>query len=209
MHQKVNYQKLLDKIIDNLDGRVPKLLVHSCCAPCSSYVLEYLSNYFDITVLYYNPNIYPYEEYEFRKKEQKRLISEKKWVNKVEFMDCDYENDRFNISVKGHEKDKEGGDRCEICFELRLEKTVQIAKEYGFEYFVTTLSISPLKNAELLNNIGEKLGNKYGVSYLLSDFKKRGGYQRSVELSKEYSLYRQNYCGCVYSRINKPEITVE
>lgn len=206
MNQKINYQKQLDEIIQNLNGRIPKLLVHSCCAPCSSYVLEYLNKYFDITVLYYNPNIYPFEEYEFRKEEQKRLISEKNWVNKVEFMDCDYENEKFNTLVKGHEKDKEGGKRCEICFDLRLEKTAEIASENDFDYFVTTLSISPLKNAEILNQTGKKFEKKYGVSYLPSDFKKKGGYLRSIELSKEFSLYRQNYCGCVYSKINKAPV---
>ena len=200
MSQKVNYQKILDKFIKDLKVDVPKLLVHSCCAPCSSYVLEYLNKYFNITVLYYNPNIYPFEEYEYRKNEQKRLISEMKFENPVSFIDCDYDNDSFNKAVKGLEAEPEGGKRCEKCFELRLNKTAEVAKENGFDYFVTTLSISPLKNAETLNRIGKEAGEKYGVKYLLSDFKKNNGYKRSIELSREYSLYRQNFCGCVYSK---------
>lgn len=200
MSQKVNYQKLLDKFIKDLNYDVPKLLVHSCCAPCSSYVLEYLNKYFNITVLYYNPNIYPFEEYEYRKNEQKRLISEMQFENPVSFIDCDYDNNSFNKAVKGLEAEPEGGKRCEKCFELRLNKTAEVAKENGFDYFVTTLSISPLKNAETLNRIGKEAGEKYGVKYLLSDFKKNNGYKRSIELSREYSLYRQNFCGCVYSK---------
>ena len=200
MSQKVNYQKILDKFIKDLNYDVPKLLVHSCCAPCSSYVLEYLNKYFNITVLYYNPNIYPFEEYEYRKNEQKRLISEMKFENPVSFIDSDYDNNSFNKAVKGLEAEPEGGKRCEKCFELRLNKTAEVAKENGFDYFVTTLSISPLKNAETLNRIGQEAGEKYGVKYLLSDFKKNNGYKRSIELSREYSLYRQNFCGCVYSK---------
>ena len=200
MSQKVNYQKILDKFIKDLNYDVPKLLVHSCCAPCSSYVLEYLNKYFNITVLYYNPNIYPFEEYEYRKNEQKRLISEMKFENPVSFIDCDYDNNSFNKAVKGLEAEPEGGKRCEKCFELRLNKTAEVAKENSFDYFVTTLSISPLKNAETLNRIGKEAGEKYGVKYLLSDFKKNNGYKRSIELSREYSLYRQNFCGCVYSK---------
>ena len=200
MSQKVNYQKILDKFIKDLKVDVPKLLVHSCCAPCSSYVLEYLNKYFNITVLYYNPNIYPFEEYEYRKNEQKRLISEMKFENPVSFIDSDYDNNSFNKAVKGLEAEPEGGKRCEKCFELRLNKTAEVAKENGFDYFVTTLSISPLKNAETLNRIGKEVGEKYGVKYLLSDFKKNNGYKRSIELSREYSLYRQNFCGCVYSK---------
>lgn len=200
MSQKVNYQKILDKFIKDLNYDVPKLLVHSCCAPCSSYVLEYLNKYFNITVLYYNPNIYPFEEYEYRKNEQKRLISEMQFENPVSFIDCDYDNNSFNKAVKGLEAEPEGGKRCEKCFELRLNKTAEVAKENGFDYFVTTLSISPLKNAETLNRIGKEAGEKYGVKYLLSDFKKNNGYKRSIELSREYSLYRQNFCGCVYSK---------
>lgn len=199
---KINYQKELDKIILELqrENTVPKLLVHSCCAPCSSYVLEYLSEYFDITVLYYNPNISPKEEYEHRKAEQIRLINKKKWKNPVKFMDCDYDNDLFESAVKGLEGEVEGGARCKICFSLRLSKTAQLAKENNFDYFVTTLSISPLKNAALLNEIGENLSKKYDIKYLPSDFKKREGYKRSIELSREFDLYRQDFCGCVYSK---------
>ncbi len=195
---KINYQKELDKILENLGDIKPKLLLHSCCAPCSSYVLEYLNKYFDITVLYYNPNIFPEDEYFHRKEEQKRFISEKEWENPVSFMDCDFESEVFYESVKGLENEKEGGKRCEVCFRLRLNKTAELAQ--GFDYFCTTLSISPLKNAEILNKIGNELSKKYGIKYLPSDFKKKEGYKRSIELSKEFSLYRQDYCGCVYSR---------
>ncbi len=195
----MNYQKELDKIIENLNKR-PSLLVHSCCAPCSSYVLEYLSEFFDITVLYYNPNISPFEEYTLRKNEQIRLINEKAWKNPVKFLDCDWENEKFEQIAIGMETEKEGGKRCHACFNLRLEKTAQCAKENNFDYFVTTLSISPLKNAEVLNKIGEALSEKYGVKYLPSDFKKREGYKRSIELSKEFNLYRQNFCGCKFSK---------
>lgn len=204
---KINYQKILDKILENIkkDNVRPKLLVHSCCAPCSSYVLEYLNDYFDITVLYYNPNISPKEEYEKRKAEQIRFIHERfsddNTNNKVSFMDCDYESEKYAEIVKGLEKEPEGGMRCVECFRLRLDKTAELAKLYGFDYFVTTLSISPLKNAQLLNRIGSEISEKYGVSYLPSDFKKREGYKRSIELSKKYGLYRQNFCGCVYSKI--------
>lgn len=204
---KINYQKILDKILENIkkDNVRPKLLVHSCCAPCSSYVLEYLNDYFDITVLYYNPNISPKEEYEKRKAEQIRFIHERfsdnNTNNKVSFMDCDYESEKYAEIVKGLEKEPEGGMRCVECFSLRLDKTAELAKLYGFDYFVTTLSISPLKNAQLINRIGSEISEKYGVSYLPSDFKKREGYKRSIELSKKYGLYRQNFCGCVYSKI--------
>ena len=204
---KINYQKILDKILENIkkDNVRPKLSVHSCCAPCSSYVLEYLNDYFDITVLYYNPNISPKEEYEKRKAEQIRFIHERfsddNTNNKVSFMDCDYESEKYAEIAKSLEKEPEGGMRCVECFRLRLDKTAEIAKLYGFDYFVTTLSISPLKNAQLINRIGSEISEKYGVSYLPSDFKKREGYKRSIELSKKYGLYRQNFCGCVYSKI--------
>lgn len=208
---KINYQKILDKTIKDIENKNirPSLLVHSCCAPCSSYVLEYLNNYFNITVLYYNPNIFPEDEYLKRKNEQIRFINEKfsKSDNindnpniSVKFMDCDYDNMVYTTSVKGFEKEPEGGKRCEICFKLRLEKTAKLAKENNFDYFVTTLTISPLKNAELLNSIGDEYSKKYDIPYLLSDFKKKEGYKRSIQLSKEYNLYRQNFCGCVYSK---------
>ena len=196
---KINYQNLLDKTIENLEGP-KKLLLHSCCAPCSSYVLEYLSQYFEITVLYYNPNITYEEEYEYRKSEQKRLIGALPVKYPINFMDCDYDPANFLAAVKGFEKEPEGGARCKICFDMRLRKTAELAAEHGFDYFTTTLTISPLKNAELLNEIGDRLGAEYGIKYLNSDFKKRNGYKRSIELSKEYDLYRQNYCGCDFSK---------
>lgn len=204
----VNYQKILDDTIQKIicDETVPKLLIHSCCAPCSSYVLEYLSEYFEITVLYYNPNIFPKEEYEYRIKEQKRLIEEMRFTKPVKFIATEYTPWDFYNNIKGYEKELEGGKRCEICFKVRLEEAAKIAKEKGFDYFVTTLSISPMKNSALLNEIGTKLGEKYGIKYLMSDFKKKNGYKRSVELSKIYDLYRQDYCGCIYSkneRINR------
>lgn len=205
---KINYQKQLDEIILNIQSNnlTPKLLLHSCCAPCSSYVLEYLSKFFEITVLYYNPNISPIDEYEKRKAEQIRLINEKEWENNVSFMDCDYDVESYEDIIKGLENEKEGGARCEKCFYLRLSKTARLAKENNFDYFVTTLSISPLKNADLLNKIGQSLSEKYDISYLPSDFKKREGYKRSIELSKEYNLYRQNFCGCIYSKNNLKEL---
>ncbi len=198
----VNYQKELDKILSEIkeSDRLPKLLIHSCCAPCSSYVLEYLNPYFKITVLYYNPNISPVEEYEKRRAEQIRLINEGDWKNPIEIMDCDYEGDKYTAAVKGLENEPEGGARCRVCFGLRLDEAARLARANDFDYFVTTLSISPLKNARLLNEIGNKLGEKYGIKYLPSDFKKREGYKRSIELSRRYNLYRQNFCGCKYSK---------
>lgn len=199
---KINYQKELDKIINKIKGEdsMPSLLLHSCCAPCSSYTIEYLSDYFSITVLYYNPNISPKEEYEKRKAEQIRLINSLPVKNKVSFMDCDYNFNEFFEIAKGYEHCIEGGERCFRCYQLRLDKTAHLAKENSFDYFCTTLSISPLKNAQKINEIGFLLSEKYGVSWLPSDFKKREGYKRSIELSREYDLYRQNFCGCVYSK---------
>ena len=197
-----NYQRELEQIIagHQKKGEVPRLLLHSCCAPCSSYVMEYLSQYFSITLFYYNPNIYPPEEYKKRAKEQAGLVERQPHAYPVTFLEGTYDPDRFFQAAKGHEKDPEGGERCFHCYELRLREAAEAAKAGGYDYFTTTLSISPLKNAEKLNEIGERIGAEYGVSYLPSDFKKKGGYQRSVELSREYELYRQNYCGCVYSR---------
>lgn len=198
---KINYQKELDKILLNISksGALPRLMLHSCCAPCSSYVIEYLNPYFNITVLYYNPNISPVEEYEKRKAEQIRFIKEFDSVNPVHICDCDYDGKKYEEAIKGLENEPEGGLRCVKCFYLRLEETAKTAKKLNFDYFCTTLSISPLKNAELLNKIGKNLSEKYDIKYLPSDFKKREGYKRSVELSKKYNLYRQNFCGCVYS----------
>lgn len=196
---KINYQKELDKIIAAQGDSVPTLLLHSCCAPCSSYVIEYLSNYFYITVFYYNPNIYPDTEYIFRSNEQKRLISEMPTKYLVTYIDEDYNSKEFYNAVKGLEKEPEGGKRCEKCFYLRLERTAKKAIELNFDYFTTTLTISPLKNAQLINQIGETLSQIYNIKWLPSDFKKKEGYKRSIELSKIYSLYRQNYCGCIFS----------
>lgn len=199
---KINYQKRLDNIIENnkREDLLPSLLLHSCCAPCSSYTIEYLSSYFKISVLYYNPNISPREEYEKRKAEQIRLIKSLPVKNAVSFVDCDYDCNEFFEIARGYENCREGGERCFRCYELRLRKAAEEAEKGGCDYFCTTLSISPLKNAQKINEIGERLSEKYGVLWLPSDFKKREGYKRSIELSKEYSLYRQNFCGCVYSR---------
>lgn len=200
----MNYQLELDKIINNLKKaepyRPPKLLIHSCCAPCSSYVLEYLSDYFAITVFYYNPNIYPEEEYIKRVKEQEKLISSMPLKYPVSFVEGKYEPQEYYDLVKGHEKDPEGGERCFLCYRMRLEEAAKIAREGGYDFFTTTLSVSPYKNAEKLNEIGREVGETCGVSFLPSDFKKRGGYQRSIVLSREYGLYRQDYCGCVFSK---------
>ena len=197
---KVNYQKELDKIIVNNTGTKPRLLLHSCCAPCSSYVLEYLSRYFDITVFYFNPNISPEEEYIKRVDEVKRLIKEMPACADVKFIEGRYEPSEFYDAAKGLEDASEGGERCLKCFELRLNEAAKTAAETGAEYVCTTLTISPLKNAENLNRIGEETAARYGVKWLPSDFKKKNGYKRSIELSNEYNLFRQNYCGCVFSK---------
>lgn len=199
---KRNFQKELERKLEQIRaaGEVPRLLLHSCCAPCSSYCIEYLSKYFEVTVFYFNPNISMDEEYRKRAAEQQRFIREFPALHRVDFIEGDYEPKRFFEAVKGYEKCPEGGERCFICYRLRLEETAKLAKALGYDYFTTTLTISPLKNSAKLNEIGWELGEKYEVSYLLSDFKKREGYKRSIELSKEYGLYRQNYCGCVYSR---------
>lgn len=201
MNQR-NYQKEMEKIIEKneQEKKVPSLLLHSCCAPCSSYVLEYLSQHFLITVFYYNPNIYPDEEYKKRVIEQQEFIRKFPFVNPVKFIEGDFDKEKFYELTKGLEQVKEGGERCFLCYELRLKKTAELAKECGFDFFTTTLSISPLKNAEKLNEIGERLGETYGIPYLVSDFKKKNGYKRSVEISKEYGMYRQYYCGCVFSK---------
>lgn len=198
---KRNYQKELEQLISNIEpGRVPTLLLHSCCAPCSSYCLEYLSQHFSITVLFYNPNISPEAEYTKRVDEIRRLIDELPTKNKVSLIEGRYLPEEFYSSVKGLENEPEGGKRCPVCYELRLREAAVTAKELKFDYFTTTLSISPLKDAEKLNEIGKKLSDEYGVAYLYSDFKKKNGYKRSIELSREYNLYRQNFCGCVFSR---------
>ena len=200
---KINYQKELDKVIEknSREGKTPRLLLHVCCAPCSSYCLEYLSDFFEITVYYYNPNISIKEEYEHRLNEEKRLVSQMPFKNPVTVIEGSYEPKEFFDAVKGLESEPEGGKRCEKCFELRLSSAAKLASEMGFDYFTTTLTISPLKNADLLNTIGIKAAEKFGTSWLYSDFKKREGYKRSIELSREYDLYRQNYCGCAFSKV--------
>ena len=199
---KRNYQKELDAVIEQVtkEGRVPSLLLHSCCGPCSSYVLEYLSRYFAITVFYYNPNIYPPEEYEHRVKEQQRFIAECTFDHPVQFVAGDYEPERFYDAVRTLEDCPEGGERCFMCYRLRLAEAAKLADELGCDYFTTTLSISPHKNAAKLNEIGEELAGITKARHLPSDFKKRGGYKRSVELSAEHGMYRQDYCGCVFSK---------
>lgn len=246
---KINYQKELEKVLDKEKERVPTLLLHSCCAPCSSYVLEYLAQYFSITVFYYNPNIYPEAEYEKRVEEQQRLIREMNQKNRIapdetqrlqniqdtaecaeslsmgdrqegentgsalsnsgqdtgryheiRFLAGHFDPQEFYHAVKGLEKIPEGGERCHACFRLRLNEAAKIAKEGNYDYVTTTLTISPLKNAEVLNAIGREVADACGVTWLPSDFKKKNGYRRSVELSAEYGLYRQDYCGCVFSR---------
>lgn len=197
---KRNYQRELDSLIayNEEKGIVPTLLLHACCAPCSSYVIEYLSNYFRLTMLFFNPNIGEQEEYFYRRDELKRLIGEMKTKYPVSFIDGDYNPQDFYDVAKGLENEPEKGARCSKCFSLRLNYTASIAEKEGFDYFGTTLTLSPLKNAELINSIGEKIECK--AKYLPSDFKKKEGYKRSIELSKEHNLYRQNYCGCVFSK---------
>lgn len=198
---KINYQNELDKTLSDIEraGTIPSLLLHSCCAPCSSYVLEYLSRYFKITVFYYNPNIYPEEEFYKRRSEQERFISQLPTKNPISFIGTEHMSEEFYKAVKGLEHIREGGERCFACYRLRLEESAMAARDMGADYFTTTLSISPMKNARKLNEIGGELEEKYGVKYLFSDFKKRNGYKRSTELSREYGIYRQNYCGCVFS----------
>ena len=205
---KRNYSKELENIIKEISGNNPKLLIHSCCAPCSSYVLEYLSQHFDITLLYYNPNISPKSEFEYRVSELKRLVSEMPLDKEINIEIPEYNDREFYDEVKGMEDIPEGGERCFKCYEIRLRKAIEYAKENGFEYFTTTLSISPYKNAEKLNEIGERLAGEYGVvKWLPSDFKKKNGYKRSIELSRIYNLYRQDYCGCVYSKAERDKKT--
>lgn len=200
----INYQRELEKIIaaNQRENRVPTLFLHSCCAPCSSYCLEYLAEYFRITLFYYNPNISPPTEYQMRVEEQKRLVEEmnRKVGYPIEMVEGNYEPERFYETVRGLENVPEGGARCFLCYELRLQEAGILARKGGFDYFTTTLSISPLKNAQKLNEIGQKIAEELGVAYLPSDFKKKNGYKRSTELSAEYGLYRQNYCGCIFSK---------
>lgn len=197
-----NFDKMLEEIVEihKVQGDVPRVMLHSCCAPCSSYVIFYLSNYFHLTIFYYNPNISPRGEYEKRKNEQIRLINTMKTKYKVDMVDCDYDNDLYENLIKGLENEPERGKRCEVCFRLRLEKTAMAAKERGYDYFGTTLTVSPYKNCVMINEIGMEISDKLGIKFLVSDFKKRDGYKCSIELSHKYNLYRQNYCGCKYSK---------
>ena len=195
----MNYQIVLENTLKNLNTK-KRLLLHACCAPCSSYVIEYLSNYFDITILYYNPNIDTDEEFNKRLSELKRFVKEFKTINPVKVVSLGYNQDDYLNIVKGLEEEKEGGARCLKCYKLRLEKSCIYAKENNFDYFTTTLTISPLKNSKVLNEIGHELEIEYNIPYLYSDFKKKEGYKRSIVLSHEYNLYRQDYCGCKYSK---------
>lgn len=198
----VNYQKVMEDMIrENCGGeRVPELLLHSCCAPCSSYCIAALSEHFRVTVFYYNPNIYPPEEYHMRAGEQERFIHEFPTKYPVSFVEGHYDTERFYRMAEGMEKEPEGGKRCFACYELRLRETAAYAKAGHYDFFTTTLSISPLKNAAKLNEIGGRLAKEYGVPYLFSDFKKKDGYRKSTEISCAYNMYRQYYCGCVYSK---------
>jgi len=202
---KENYHMKMLEIISYLElsKMVPRLLLHTCCAPCSTTVIERLSSYFRITVLYYNPNIEPFEEYEKRKKEQIRFLKEYPTKYPVEFMDCDWDHDDFLEMAKGLEQEKEGGLRCHKCYELRLRKTAMLAKEQNYDFFTTSLTISPYKNSQIINQIGKNLEEEFGVSYLYSDFKKENGYLESIQHSKEYQLYRQDYCGCHFSQMQE------
>lgn len=206
---KHNYQKDLGELLEDIRSRedsgenAPRLFLHSCCAPCSSYVLEYLSDYFEITDFFYNPNIEPEEEYRHRESELQRLITEMKPAYPISFVSGDYDPRQFYEAVKGLEHIHEGGERCFACYRLRMEEAAALAAKGGYDYFTTTLSISPLKRADKINEIGQELERIYGVKHLPSDFKKKGGYQRSIVLSKEHGLYRQDYCGCVFSKAER------
>ncbi len=198
---KTNYQIFTDNELEKIlnENAHPSLLLHSCCGPCSSYVLEYLSKYFDITVLFYNPNIYPQSEYDKRLKEQIKLLNMARFEGNPNIKFVQYNHDDFLKKTVGLENEKEGGNRCRECFLLRLSATACMAKEDKFDYFASTLTVSPHKNAEIINEIGVELEKKFGVKYLISDFKKKNGYKRSIELSNKFDLYRQNYCGCEFS----------
>ena len=204
---KVNYQIEMERELARIaeSGRRPRLLLHCCCAPCSSYVLERLNSIFEIAVFFYNPNIYPTAEFEKRVEEQRRLVAELPHEGHIEVIRGDYDPDVFLRMCRGHEEDPEGGERCTRCFRLRLSETAKLAGMRGDDYFTTTLSISPLKDAQRLNAIGSECARTYGVPYLFSDFKKKNGYKRSCELSAQYGLYRQDYCGCIFSQRNRQD----
>lgn len=193
---KINYDNLMMKEVESLNGERKSVLLHSCCGPCSSSVIERLKDYFDITVIYYNPNIEPIEEYNHRKEVQIGLLNKLG----IPYLDVPYDNEEFHKLTKGLEEEPEGGARCHVCYGLRLKYTAKLAKDNNYDYFCTTLTVSPYKNSEVINKIGEAIGNEVGIKYLLSDFKKRDGYKRSIELSKKYDLYRQEYCGCLYAK---------
>lgn len=194
-NMKNNYDKMMIEELSKLDSR-KKVLLHSCCGPCSTACIERLKEYVDVTIIYYNPNIEPQDEYELRKSEQIRLLN----ILDIPYIDCDYDNDNFRRVTEHLSEEPEGGKRCGVCFGLRLKYTAMIAKRHGFDYFGTTLTVSPHKNSDIINKIGEKVGENIGIKYLYADFKKREGYKRSIELAKEYDLYRQDYCGCLYSK---------
>ena len=196
---KESYYKLYLKEIENIEKK-KKILLHSCCAPCSSAVIMALMDYFDITILYYNPNISPKEEYLKRKEEQINLIKKLKNITDINIIDCDYDNEIYEKRIKGYEDCPERGKRCNICFNLRLEKTAEIGQSKNFDYFCTTLTVSAYKDAKLINEIGKNLEKKYRIKWLYSDFKKNDGYKKSIELSKKFNLYRQDFCGCKYSK---------
>lgn len=206
----MNYQVEMEKQLQNLKG-TPKLLLHACCAPCSSYVLSTLTNFFDITIYYYNPNIFPKEEFTKRYLELDKFIKEYPFIHDVSLEEGEYNYDDYKKISKGLEEEKEGGKRCYNCYKLRMEKSFIYAKKNGFDYVTTTLSISPYKNVNWINEIGKELEQKYGIKYLYADFKKKNGYKKSIEFSKEYNLYRQDYCGCVYSKRDreKKEVQIE
>lgn len=204
-----NYQRELDRIIEKLGGRTPRVLLHSCCGPCSSSVLEYLTRYFDVTLLWYNPNLYPKAEFERRFKAQTEIIEKMGLADKVNILAEAHKSEDYYARVKGLENEPEGGKRCEQCFRLRLTEAARLAKHYGYDYFCSTLTVSRHKNAELINTIGEETGRAIGVNWLPSDFKKRGGEDRSVELSEKHGIYRQLYCGCEFSLHRREQVCEE
>ena len=196
INEKINYDKLMMDEINSLNGERKSVLLHTCCGPCSSACIERLREYLDVTVYFYNPNVEPYEEYFKRKETQIKLLEELD----IPYIDADYDNDYYRSSVKGLESEKEGGARCPVCFKIRLKRTAEVAKENNFDYFCTSLTVSPHKNSDIINKIGHAIGESVGIKFLYSDFKKREGYKRSIELSKEYELYRQDYCGCLFAK---------
>lgn len=201
---RIDYQLILDETLKNLEG-TPNLLIHACCAPCSSYVIEYLSEFFNITIIYYNPNIFPDIEYQRRLNELKEFINSFKVKNSIKFIEDEYIEDEFSKAISGLEELGERSKRCYNCYQFRMERIAKYAADYNYDFFTTTLSISPYKNSDWINEIGVTLEDKYKIKYLYADFKKRNGYKRSIELSKEYGLYRQDYCGCIYSQKEKTE----